>query len=421
MKKILVLALIAFLSMTFIFASGSSESAKDGVTTIKLASWDTTSSPYVSAVVEAFEAANPDIKVEIIDTPSTDYITKLNVMLNGGSDLDVFFIKEGDKTKEFYDKGQLAELSSYVAASKFDLSSFNGIDETYLFDGKLYAMPVRMDFYILFYNKDIFDAAGEPYPSNDMTWAEFEDTARRITSGSGANKKYGAFIHTWQACVQNWAVQDGVHTIMDGEYSFFKPYYELFLRMQKEGTIMDYATLKTSNIHYSTPFLQGNVGMLPMGTWFMATIIDRKNNGESDVNWGVSVIPHADNIPAGYTVGSATPIAINNASKNKDAAWRFVSFVSGPEGQSIYARFGQIPASANEDIIAEIVALDGMPEGTAEALKTVRVSPDRPSMDYVGPVNQMLGEVHSLIMLEEVTIDEGLAEMAERFVEVTRD
>ena len=61
----------------------------------------------------------------------------------------------------------------------------------------------------MYYNKDIFDAAGVEYPSNDWTWSDFEKMATELTSGEGANKIYGAHLHTWQAMVQNWGVQDG--------------------------------------------------------------------------------------------------------------------------------------------------------------------------------------------------------------------
>jgi len=421
MKKTLTIILVVMITMTSIFAAGTKESAAGGVTTIKLANWDTSTMAYIPALISAFEAKNPTIKVEVIDIPSADYVTKLNVMLNGGSDLDAFYIKEADKAKEFFDKGQLADLTGYAAADKIDLASFNGTDKTFTFDGKLSALPARTDFYVLFYNKDIFDAAGVAYPSNDMTWTEFEQVAAKITTGSGATKKYGALFHTWQALVMNWGVQDGKHSIMDGSYGFFKPYYEMLLRMQRAGTVMDYATLKTSNIHYSTPFIQGNVGMLPMGTWFMSTVIDKIKSGESTVRWGVATIPHAADVPAGYTVGSTTPIAVNNASKKKDAAWKFASFVTSAEGAAIYAKYGQIPATATAETLEAIASMDGMPAGVVEALKVTNISPDRPAMDKVGVVDQMLGEEHSLIMLGENSIDKGLAEMAARFKEVTRD
>ena len=161
-------------------ASGatSEEAAATGEqVTIKLANWDTSTQPAVTQLVEAFEAANPDIKVEIIDVPSADYTTKLSVMLNGGSDVDAFYIKDADTMIGLAQKGQLADLTPYIEADGIDLADFNGLAENFNVDGKQYAMPARTDYYIMYYNKDVFDAAGVAYPSNDWTWADFEEIA----------------------------------------------------------------------------------------------------------------------------------------------------------------------------------------------------------------------------------------------------
>ena len=107
---------------------------------------------------------------------------------------------------------------------------------------------------MLYYNKDLFDAAGVAYPSNDMTWDEYDALAAKMTSGEGSSKVYGGHNHTWQALVTNWAVQDGKHTVVDKDYSFLKPWYEAALSLQDNGYIQDYSTLKTANIHYSSVF-----------------------------------------------------------------------------------------------------------------------------------------------------------------------
>ena len=433
-------------------ASGatSEEAAATGEqVTIKLANWDTSTQPAVTQLVEAFEAANPDIKVEIIDVPSADYTTKLSVMLNGGSDVDAFYIKDADTMiglaqkgqladltsyieaegidladfNGLAEKGQLADLTSYIEAEGIDLADFNGLAENFNVDGKQYAMPARTDYYIMYYNKDVFDAAGVAYPSNDWTWADFEEIAGQLTSGEGANKTYGAYLHTWQVCVECWGVQDGQHTIMDYQtgYDFFKPYYEMALRMQDAGSIQDYGTLKTGNIHYSGPFSQGTVGMLPMGTYYMSTLMQSIANGESSVNWGIATLPHPEGVEAGWTVGSTTPIAINAASDKQDAAWKLVSFITGEEGAQIYAANAQIPGRSNDEILSTIGAVEGMPEGAAEALAVKNIALDRPVADKVSEVNQMLGEEHGLIMLGELSVDEGLAEMAERAAEIVEE
>ncbi|MDU6855927.1 MAG: ABC transporter substrate-binding protein [Zhenhengia sp.] len=388
--------------------------------TLKVSTWDLEANPSVKNVVKAFEEKNPNIKVDLIDIASADYTQKLSVMLNGGSELDAFWIKDADTTKSLFDKGQITDLKPYIEKDGVDLEGYNGLVDNFVMPGgEIVGLPARTDYYVLYYNKDIFDAARVAYPSNDMTWEEFEETAKKITTGEGSEKKYGALIHTWQACVANWGVQDGKHTIMDIDYSFLKPYYEMVLRMQNEDqTIMDYATLKTGNIHYSSPFLTGNVGMMPMGSWFMTTIIAKIKDGESSVNWGVATLPHAQDVEAGYTVGAATPIVMNTATTHEEAAWEFIKFVTGKEGAQIYAEAGAIPGRANPETLNAITSLEGMPEGVSEALTVKNISFDRPMADKVAEIDRMMGEEHSMIMLGEVSIDEGLATMAERSKEI---
>ena len=413
MKKLLSLLICLTLAVSF---ASCAAAAPGG--TIRVANWDSDTMIYLLPIISAFEAANPGITVEIIDIPSADYNQRLNIMLNGGANFDAFWIKDGDTTKGLVDRGQLADLSAYVARDGINLDDFSGLAERFVMDGKTVALPVSTGFYVLFYNKDIFDAAGEPYPSNDMTWADWEAMCERLTSGSGAAKKYGGLLHTWNACVQNWAVQDGKYTIMDTDYSFFKPYYEMALRMQDAGTIMDYGTLRTGNIHYSGPFLSGDIATMPMGTWFITTMIQRIRDGESDVNWGIAALPRPEGVPQGWTVGSVTPFAINAASNNKDAAWEFAKFIASPEGAKLYAEGFAFPSRSTDATIEAIATADGMPEGALEALKVTNISLDRPMMDHVLEVNQMLGEQHGLIMLKEVSVDEGLAEMSKLSKEI---
>lgn len=421
MKKILSILLIASLATSMMFASGSKEAeTKDGVTNINVATWDLSANPSVIDTVKAFNEQNPDIHVEIIDIASSDYTQKLSIMLNGGSNLDTFFVKDADTTKSLYNKGQLEVLNSYIEKDNFDLSEYKGLTKNFTFDnGNITGLPARADWYVMYYNKGIFDAAGIKYPSNDWTWSDFEEIAKKLTSGTGSEKTYGALLHTWQAMVINWGVQDGKHTIMDSNYSFIKPYYEMALRMQNDDkSIMDYGTLKTGGIHYSSPFLTGKIGMLPMGTWFMTTLLDKVKTGESTVDWAVATLPHGDDVPQGYTVGAATPLCINKNSSKKDAAWRFVKFVTGPEGSEIYASVGAIPGRNNDATLDLICNIEGMPSTLKGALQTTNISFDRPGVDKVAEVNRMMGEVHSLIMLGESSIDEGLAEMGQRNKEI---
>ena len=391
--------------------------ALEGKLTFSL--WDLNTMEYFEDLRHAFNQEYPNIEVEFVESASADYTQNLAISLNGGAATDAILIKDADTLVTLEQKGQLLDLSAYIAASGVNLADYNGLAEPLNVGGKQVGLPFRTDYYVNFYNKGIFDAAGVAYPSNNMTWAEYEELAKKLTSGSGIDKLYGSHFHTWQALVQNWGVQDGRNSILGPDYGFMRSAYEMALRMQNEDqTMMDYATLRSANLHYSGLFQQGSVAMMPMGTWYIATMILRVSEGETDVDWGVATIPHPDGTEAGYTVGSITPIAINAASKNTDLAWAWLSFCTGEKGADIISGQGVFPGRVNDTYIAKITALEGMPAGLAEALKVKNITLDRPIAPFVNEVNQMLGEEHGLVMLGEVTLDEFLDTITERSAEI---
>ena len=91
--------------------------------TIKVAHWDSYTEPSTQMLVDGFEAANPNIKVELIDIASGEYSNKLTVMLNGGNDLDVVWVKDPDNTPSIAERGQLEDLTPYIHAVETGLSS----------------------------------------------------------------------------------------------------------------------------------------------------------------------------------------------------------------------------------------------------------------------------------------------------------
>lgn len=161
--------------------SSSSEASGD-VTTLNWALWDIASTVYYQPLIDAFEAEHPDIKINMVDLGSTDYSTVLGTQLSGsGSDFDVVTIKDVPGYVTLVSKGVLEPLDDLISQDGVDLSKYNGITDQVTVDGKLYELPFRSDIWVLYYNKDVFDNAGVAYPTNDMTWDEYDALARSVT------------------------------------------------------------------------------------------------------------------------------------------------------------------------------------------------------------------------------------------------
>ena len=388
---------------------------------LSVTTWDNESSPQFQAVIDAYEEQNPNVEIKIIDTSADEYNNSLGISLSAAQpDPDVIWVKDMGSMLQMADKEQLMPIDDFIAKDNFDMSIYKGAAEQLMYNGKAYALPYRNDWYVLYYNKDLFDAAGVEYPSNDMTWEEYYDLAAKVTSGEGSSKVYGTHNHTWQALVTNWAVQDGKHTVVEKDYSFMKSWYEEALALQDAGYIQDYSTLKTANIHYSSVFKNQQCAMMPMGTWFIATMMQSQQDGETDFNWGVATIPHPADTEAGYTVGALTPIAISAFTDQPDLAWDFVKFASSEEAAEILAEQGVFTGIPSETALQTIASAELFPEGESnvEALSYVHYSFDRPLDPQIEEIRTVLNEVHEMIMIHSYSVDEGIQELTERVAEI---
>ncbi|MED9904579.1 MAG: extracellular solute-binding protein [Lachnospiraceae bacterium] len=386
--------------------------------TLKWAIWDQETTAYWQALKEAYEAEHTNVTIEMVDLGSTDYMTVLATELSGdGTDFDVVTIKDVPGYATLVQKNAILPLDDYIAADGVDLEKYAGVTDQVTVDGKLYELPFRNDFWVMFYNKDVFDAAGIAYPTNDMTFEEYDALARQLTNTEFGNQVYGTHYHTWRSAVQLFGVLDGQHTILDGDYEFFKPYYEMVLNQEADGVCRKYSDLKTEGLHYSAAFSGGDVAMLNMGSWFIGTMISNLASGEYDSslcgNWGLVKYPHAEGVEAGSTLGTITGLSVTSATDTPDEAWDFVKWVSGEEGAKVMAQTGNFPAIMTDEALDIITSLEGFPtdEASKEALNVSNLYLEVPYADNVSEINSLLDTYHTAIMTGEMSIDDGIKAM----------
>ena len=250
-----------------------------------------------------------------------------------------------------------------------------------------------------------------------MTFDEYDALARQVADPTFGSQIYGTHYHTWRSAVQLFGVLDGQHTILDGNYDFFKPYYEMVLKQEDDQICRNYADLSAEGLHYSAAFSGGDVAMMNMGSWFISTLMSNIASGEYDAslcgNWGMVKYPHAEGVEAGSTLGTITGLAVTSVSDQKQAAFDFVNWVSSAEGAKVMAETGNFPALMNDEVAGIISGLDGFPQDDAskEALNVSNLYLEVPYAENVSAVNDILDTYHKSIMNREMTVDEGIAAM----------
>lgn len=397
--------------------SAAASSAESGESvTLNWAVWDKDSTAYWQALADGYMATHEGVTIEMTDLGSTDYMTQLATQLAGGNgELDVLSIKDIPGYSNLINLGMLEPLNGTLSTEE---SAFNGVlEQLTAEDGNYYAVPFRSDFWVVYYNKDIFDEYGIEYPTNDMTMEEWDAKIREVAEATGV---YGNIYHTWRSTVTLFGILDGENTIIDGSYDFLQPYYEMVLSEQTDGVVPNYGEQKTSSLHYSGAFENGQAAMCNMGSWFIATLqqynAEAESNGVEPVNFGIVKYPHPDGVEAGTTLGTVTSLAVNVNSEKKEAALDFVDWCSSAEGAKCVAEAGTFPAVSSDETNAIISSTDGFPsdENSLEALNTAAVYLEMPLSDKASEIETILNTEHDAIMTESETIEEGIANMNEQ-------
>ncbi len=115
-------------------------------------------------MIAAFTAANPGIAVKVETAPFDQYFTKLQTLIAGGTPPDVFELNY-ENFVSYASKGVLLDMTPLASTDTgFAQRFYPRAYEAFSSDGKQFGLPQSFSNVVLFYNKDLFDAAGQSYP-----------------------------------------------------------------------------------------------------------------------------------------------------------------------------------------------------------------------------------------------------------------
>jgi len=388
------------------------------VVTLKFACWDYDVNNYDKVLIDEFQKANPNIKVEVYDIPASEYPDKMLIMLAGGEDVDVFYAKDPTMYGGLVLRNQIMSLDALIARDGVELSGYGGALENAKINDTIYGLPYRSDFWILFYNKDLFDRFGVEYPTNNWTWTQFQDTARKLNSGQGASRTYGAYIHTWASTYFLYGLQKGEGNLVEGDYEMLRDGLDLAYQMQMvDKSAADYATNRSMGAHYRGLFEQGNIGMVYMGTWFMQMLIHDALEGRHNVNWGIVRMPQWEGLEHA-TIGNVTPVVVNAKTAKLEAAWKLAKFLGGPEGAAVLAENLIVPGYMDDSVFESFANTEGFPSDGTDALITNEVYVEWPPHRLAGLLGNMVEEEIVLAMTGNKSIDQAIKDMEARREEI---
>lgn len=343
MKRILSISLAAAMLLCMLVGCGSSPSsaapsspspgsaAPTEEKTLSLWYWQSDmEQAWNDNLIADFEAANPGVKIDMTIMPWSEYWQKVQTatVSNTLPDLMVMSVAY---IEQYAKAGVVVDLKDYIDRD-LDRSEYYefAMNTTRLSDGHEYGMPWNIVETCLFYNKDMFDAAGIPYPDSTWTWDTLRDAAIRMTDPS--KNQYGASIvvsaddNAFDSVVYSFGgaiVSDDVKEALIDQQGAKDAISYLRGMILDDKCMPPMSSDSTGIGNFST----GLVAMTVDGCWSLENLATA-----SKLNWDIAPMPAG---PAGSTPRAwSDSICITKSCQDPEAAWSFIRYLVGENGQT---------------------------------------------------------------------------------------
>ncbi|GCE22927.1 ABC transporter substrate-binding protein [Dictyobacter kobayashii] len=298
-------------------------------------------------IIAKFEAANPNIKIQLQSGNNGAHLQKFNTQLAGGSPPDITRMWEIDYGG-YAKKGVFLDLNTFIDkdnqfAEKVKPDIYPDLAKLFTWENKFYVMPDQLTTVALFYNKDHVREAGLTMPSSwtdtSWTWDKFTDYAGKLgQTSAGRTTRYGyaeawnfAFSATCAVAVANGGHWFGDKAINPGDTDSNLSDPKVAQAIQWYADLSNVKKVAAAEKSLQSQsgyqlFQTGKASMCIVGHWFYDAF-----SQTSGLNFDIAPVPVG---PSGSRSGTnleGTGISIVARSQYPDEAWRFVKYWGGPE------------------------------------------------------------------------------------------
>ncbi len=358
---------------------------------------------YIRPVVEAWNAQNPDVQVNLNVVAGDEYDDKVKILLSSGGSADVLGIRTLSEVAQFAAAGSIPDLTDRISDSGLDVTQYGAFWNGAAVDGRYYALPTRATAWMLFYNKDLFDAAGIEYPGQ-LTWDEYAELAVQMKNSFDDDNVMGGYMVNWEMMFMG--IQHGLYLTDDDTTYLYESLAFLNKIYNEDGSHLSYADMSAMGTSPTTEFEAGRAALEMNGEWMITNLLRDTAAGKTDVNWGITYMPVPEGVEPGTTWGQLTFATISSDSKYPDEAFQFLTFLCGEEGSSILAQNKIVPAYSSDAVSESYIEATGRED--LGLLFTFNRIQEQPALPYFKEVLSAYNEWAGLYLIGEKTLDEAM-------------
>ena len=309
-----------------------------------------------------FTKSHPNIKVDWVNGQNTDgNLEKFMTMAAGGTPPNVVQVHYSNCV-DLASRGTLAGIDQYMAKDRVRKEDYvPGLPDEFAWKKVQYGLPKDNALRVMFYNLDLFDRAGVPYPKDTWTWDDFLDSARKLTNRTPATGTPYFGLADFFLNV-NDSPSYAITRAFGGEW--FNPTWTASTIDQTQTVESIQFVADWRNRHgivprsgevQSNPFRRGQVAMLIAFAQEVFFLKDEK------VTFRYDVAPLPRGRAGSFPVVTGSGQSMAKGASAADASWLFLKYLTGPEAQkriTSLKRWG----SSRVDTLEAILPTDGTPK-----------------------------------------------------------
>lgn len=330
--------------VAMMFANSSALAAD---VTLKYMSWEPSQVEIEAAAVAAFEKEH-NVTVEVSAMPSKEYWPRLSALAASGDMPDAFMMSSGF-IQEWAAAGNLSDLSDGISEDEL-ANYYAAAADIGIIDGARVAFPQNWVAPILYYNIDMFEAAGVPIPTDDWTWDDFLSAAKKLTvdkDNDGTPEQYGYYFFGRYAHVDPWVFRNGGRYVNEAGTQFEANEAAVNALGFLSSLISEHGVApkpqELEGVRQQDVFPLQMAAMYVGGSWRIGNT--RKVSG-GGFKWGIAQVPVGpDATPeTAAAYAWADMMAVAKTSEQPELAFKFIQHMVGAGRSAADFPSGKVPA-----------------------------------------------------------------------------
>jgi multiple sugar transport system substrate-binding protein len=260
----------------------------------------------------------------IVNEDTTNYQATVRASLSTARAPDLYTWWSGFRMEDIVKAGGAADLTDiwqkYIDSGEYS----QGVANAFAFDGKVYAVPFLTAYWVVYYNKPLFEEHGLQVPT---TWDELVALNDALLE-KGVIPMAQTFVDRWQAFIifEEMIVRtqgpEFYNKLMYGEAKYTDPEVveamELWKSMMEAGYLTNDYAFGTGTDTFLPAFQAGQIAMVPIGDWYSATLVGA--GLEPGVDFDAFILPNYNSDLPAALFFEAGPLLVGENSPNKEAA-----------------------------------------------------------------------------------------------------